>query len=103
MSDAVKRSIEVVPDGKHVEQVVTDRLTGKVEQTIDDPARTPCPTPRSCSSRSTPASSARCMEGTDGMLRMPGGCFEQTSSSAYPNVLVVDYIKKTRTEPPRSC
>ena len=22
------------------------------------------------------------------MLRMPGGCFEQTSSSAYPNILV---------------
>ena len=34
------------------------------------------------------------------MLRMPGGCFEQTSSSAYPNVLVVDYIKKTKTGSP---
>ena len=30
---------------------------------------------------------------------MPGGCFEQTSSSAYPNVLVVDYIK---TDPHRN-
>ena len=24
------------------------------------------------------------LEGADGILRMPGGCFEQTSSSAYP-------------------
>ena len=24
------------------------------------------------------------IEGVEGMLRMPGGCFEQTSSSAYP-------------------
>ena len=31
---------------------------------------------------------------------MPGGCFEQTSSSAYPNILVVDYIKKTKMASP---
>ena len=29
------------------------------------------------------------------MLAMPGGCFEQTSSSTYPNVLVLDYMKTT--------
>ena len=31
---------------------------------------------------------------------MPDGCFEQTSSSAYPNVLVVDYLKKTKIASP---
>ncbi len=36
----------------------------------------------------------------EGMLRMPGGCFEQTSSSAYPNVLVVNYIKRTKQTSP---
>jgi len=35
------------------------------------------------------------------MMRMPGGCFEQTSSSAYPNVLIVDYIKKNRVASPQ--
>jgi hypothetical protein len=34
------------------------------------------------------------------MLRMPNGCFEQTSSSAYPNIMVVDYIKKARLASP---
>ena len=34
------------------------------------------------------------------MLRMPDGRFEQTSSSAYPNVLIVDYIKKARVAHP---
>ena len=29
MSDAVKRSLEIVPDGSKVEQVVSDRLTGE--------------------------------------------------------------------------
>lgn len=28
------------------------------------------------------------------MLRQPGGCFEQTSSSNYPNVMVVQYLDK---------
>ncbi len=41
------------------------------------------------------------MDGMDGMMRMPGGCFEQTSSSAYPNILVVDYIKKTKMASPQ--
>jgi hypothetical protein len=31
----------------------------------------------------------------DSILRMPGGCFEQTSSSTYPNVLALDYMKRT--------
>ena len=30
------------------------------------------------------------------MLRMPCGCFEQTSSSTYPNVLALDYMKRTK-------
>ncbi len=34
------------------------------------------------------------------MLRMPGGCIEQTSSSAYPNVLIVDYMKEARVASP---
>src|SRR6266478_2987836 len=32
----------------------------------------------------------------DSLLRMPGGCFEQTSSSTYPNVLALDYMKRTK-------
>ncbi len=40
------RSIEVVPDGQKIEQVVTDRLTGKVKQTLDHPGGLRCRTPR---------------------------------------------------------
>ena len=29
------------------------------------------------------------------MLREPGGCFEQTSTSNYPNVLILDYLKES--------
>ena len=35
------------------------------------------------------------VEGFDAMLRAPNGCFEQTSSSTYPNVMVLQYLKGT--------
>ncbi|MGH1337293.1 MAG: MG2 domain-containing protein [Aureispira sp.] len=40
------------------------------------------------------------MNGMESMLRMPSGCFEQTSSSNYPNLLVLDYLRETNTSLP---
>jgi alpha-2-macroglobulin-like protein len=42
-----------------------------------------------------PGPLSQVIEGMDSILRMPGGCFEQTSSSTYPNVLALDYMKRT--------
>lgn len=35
------------------------------------------------------------MKGVEGILQEPYGCFEQTSCSAYPNAMVLDYLKTT--------
>jgi hypothetical protein len=35
------------------------------------------------------------LEGAASMVRMPGGCFEQTSSTNHPNVLVLEYLDRT--------
>ncbi len=43
-----------------------------------------------------PGPLSQVVEGMDSILRMPGGCFEQTSSSTYPNVLALDYMKRTK-------
>ena len=43
-----------------------------------------------------PGPFSQVIEGMDSILRMPGGCFEQTSSSTYPNVLALDYMKRTK-------
>jgi uncharacterized protein YfaS (alpha-2-macroglobulin family) len=40
------------------------------------------------------------VEGLDALLRMPFGCFEQTSSTTYPNVLVLDYLQATNQASP---
>ena len=35
------------------------------------------------------------MKGVEGILSEPYGCFEQTSCTAYPNAMVLDYLKST--------
>lgn len=35
------------------------------------------------------------LKGLEGMLSEPNGCFEQTSSSTYPNILVLQYLQET--------
>jgi len=35
------------------------------------------------------------MKGIEGILSEPYGCFEQTSCTAYPNAMVLDYLKST--------
>jgi hypothetical protein len=42
-----------------------------------------------------PSTLADLQQGLESLLREPGGCFEQTSSSNYPNVLILDYLKET--------
>ena len=42
----------------------------------------------------------RLISGMESMLRMPSGCFEQTSSSNYPNVLVLQYLRQTQQSNP---
>jgi len=72
MSDAIKRTVEVVPDGTRVEKVVTDRLTGKVTQRIDIPENA-IPDASKILVRIYPGVFSQVLEGTEGMLRLPGG------------------------------
>jgi hypothetical protein len=72
LSDAIKRSIEVVPDGKRIEQVVTDRLKGKVSQTIDIPPHA-LPEASKLMVKLYPGVVSQILEGAEGMLRLPGG------------------------------
>jgi hypothetical protein len=99
LSDAVKRYIEVVPDGRKVEQVVTDRLGGRVVQSIVIPDGS-LPDASKLFVKMYPGVFSQVLEGTEGILRMPGGCFEQTSSSAYPNIMAVNYIKRMKLASP---
>jgi hypothetical protein len=40
------------------------------------------------------------MKGIEAILQEPYGCFEQTSSSNYPNIMVLDYMRKMKIDNP---
>jgi hypothetical protein len=72
MSDAIKRSIEVVPDGRKVDQVVADRLSGTVTKTLTIPDNAIGDASK-LYVKVYPGVFSQVLEGTEGMLRLPGG------------------------------
>ena len=42
-----------------------------------------------------PDAVGQALSGIEGMLRQPHGCFEQVSSSTYPNILVLNFLKES--------
>ena len=95
MSDAIKRQVMVVPNGKEVWQSISDTLKGSTRKVVKIP-------PQAIDDASTilvrvyGGGFSQVVDGLDKLLRMPFGCFEQTSSVTYPNVLVLDYMKRIR-------
>jgi hypothetical protein len=95
-NDTVVREIEIVPNGQPKEIVFNGRLDSTAERhTVRFPG-TAIPDASKIFVRLYPGPLSQVVEGMDGMLRMPFGCFEQTSSSTYPNVLALDYMKQTK-------
>ena len=93
--DTVVREIEVVPNGEAKEIVFSGRLDSEVRQTVRFPESS-VPDASKLFVRLYPGPLSQVIEGMDSILRMPFGCFEQTSSATYPNVLALDYMKRTK-------
>jgi len=93
-ADIVVREIEVIPNGREQTQVFNGRLEGAVMHAVDFPAAS-IPDASTVLVRLYPGPLSQVIEGMDAILRMPNGCFEQTSSATYPNVLALDYMKRT--------
>jgi hypothetical protein len=72
MSDDIKRSIAVLPDGKKVEQVFADRLKGKVKHTIAIPDNAIADA-SGLLVKVYPGVMSQVLEGVEGMIRLPGG------------------------------
>ena len=97
--DTVVREIEIVPNGEAKETVFNGRLEKEVRQTVRFP-ESAIPDASKIFVRLYPGPLSQVIEGMDSILRMPFGCFEQTSSSTYPNVLALDYMKRTKKVTP---
>ncbi len=94
-ADIVVREIEVIPNGREKTLV----FNGRLENAVQHEVRFPDDSIAEASKifvRLYPGPLSQVIEGMDSLLRMPFGCFEQTSSSTYPNVLALDYMKRTK-------
>jgi len=96
-ADIVVREIEVVPNGREQNDVFNGRLEASqdTQHTIEFPANA-IPDASKIYVRLYPGPLSQVIEGMDAILQMPFGCFEQTSSATYPNVLALDYMKRTK-------
>ena len=94
-ADIVIREIEVIPNGREQNLVFNGRLENTVRHEVSFPPNA-IPDASKIFVRLYPGPLSQVIEGMDSILRMPGGCFEQTSSSTYPNVLALDYMKRSK-------
>ena len=99
-SDAIQRQVEVMPDGKRTTLVQNGKLAAGQTISLSVPANAVPGTAR-VTVKVYPGVVSQVIDGLEGMLREPNGCFEQTSSTTYPNVLVLDYQKATNQINPR--
>jgi uncharacterized protein YfaS (alpha-2-macroglobulin family) len=93
--DIVVREIEVVPNGREQSLVFNGRLESAAKQELSFPVSA-IPDATSILVRLYPGPLSQVIEGMDSILQLPGGCFEQTSSSTYPDILALDYMKRTK-------
>jgi uncharacterized protein YfaS (alpha-2-macroglobulin family) len=100
-SDAIQKEVRVYPNGKQIHQNISDRLEAgtPVEAVVNIPENA-VPGTQALAVKIYPGVISQVVEGLEGILRMPSGCFEQTSSAAYPNVLVLDYLKNSGQSSP---
>jgi uncharacterized protein YfaS (alpha-2-macroglobulin family) len=103
MSDAIQKEVRVYPDGKQISFTQSDRLNADahVRQSVNIPSEA-IPGTQTLLVKVYPGILSQVVEGLDSILRMPYGCFEQTSSTTYPNVLVLDYLKTTNQASPET-
>jgi type II secretory pathway pseudopilin PulG len=99
IADAVERTVEIVPDGQKAEQVASGNLAEAAhvpvtipEQAVDGSIK--------ATLKIYPSNFSQLVEGLDGVFQRPSGCFEQTSSTTYPNVLALDYLTRTKKTVP---
>lgn len=96
-SDAVKRAIDIHPDGERRDKVVNGVATANQPLQIEIPANA---IPGSLQAQVTiyPSLLSRILASVRALLTRPYGCAEQTISSTYPNLLFLRALRRTKLD-----
>ena len=101
MSDAVEKNVKVYPNGYLMQEVCssgqldkkTDEKVFFINKFIDGTKKVKI--------KLYPAPVAQVVEGLENIIQLPSGCFEQTSSTLYPDILVLKYLKDSKKSEPK--
>ncbi len=93
-ADSILRKIQVTPEGFPIVVAKSDLLEGVARHEVVMPESWVNGTLK-CQVQVYPSTLADLQKGLESLLREPNGCFEQTSSSNYPNLLILDYLRES--------
>lgn len=101
LSDKLSKTIRVVPRGFPFE-VSASGTASKTKRTRHEIDLTGAIS-GSIEAKVTmyPSPVASMTEGMAGMIREPGGCFEQTSATNYPNIMILSYLQSSDAADPQ--
>jgi len=92
--DAIEKEIEVAPPGCKKERFAVNGAvgTGEIERSFAIPEN--AIDIGSATLKTYPSPLAELGEAVGAMVQMPHGCFEQTSSINYPNIMITRYLER---------
>ncbi len=99
--DAIRRSVTVDPPGQRLAVTESGAVSGTTRATLPVPEAA-YPNTSKTVLRVYPGAFGQTLGGVEALLSMPTGCFEQTSSSLYPNVLALRYLDETGRAAPET-
>jgi len=92
LKDEVAKTVKVVPLGFPQEVSLSGTLADKSRHEVDLGGIIPGSIDASITLYPSPV--ATMMKGMEAIIREPSGCFEQTSSANYPNIMVLAYLEE---------
>lgn len=100
-NDTIARTIRVVPDGFPGVGSFSDTIEGKARGSVSLP-KDLVPGTLKVRLEVYPTTMSDLVTGLDGLLREPHGCFEQTSTTNYPNTMILNYLNESNQANPQA-
>lgn len=91
--DRVRRKLSVVGPGRERVLAVSHRFTKQAQRIAFELPEAPEENSAFATLRLFRTPLDQALDGIDGLLREPHGCFEQTSSATYPNLMVLQLLE----------
>ena len=92
--DAIEKFVSVKPNGRETVETASKFFRGAANFDVDFPAES-FPATRKTQIKIYPNMFAHVAESIEGLLQRPHGCGEQTTSSTYPNLMILKIEKET--------